>query len=169
MHEEAPGFIAIVWSECLNSVLCYFGHGRLGNTVCSHPNERTERRKMKLWKRSWQSWHDCSRSPIWSLQRYVIMNLSPLKGDALKLPLAFFEQAFLGVVADMNNMWLCCGGVCSKSGGLYKEMNKLKKEGLVLSWPIHAGYGHTLLKPVRRDTQSTRLVLHAGTTHKEVL
>lgn len=32
------------------------------------------------------------------------MDLSSLKRDALKLPLAFFEQGFLGVVADMNNM-----------------------------------------------------------------
>lgn len=49
-------------------------------------------------------------------------------------------------------------------------MNRLKKEGLVLLWPIHAGKGHTVLKPVSGDTQSSRLVLQAdtnsGTAHK---
>ncbi len=49
-------------------------------------------------------------------------------------------------------------------------MKRLKKEGLVLLWPIHAGEGHTILKPVSRHTQSTRLLQQAdtisGTPHK---
>lgn len=43
-------------------------------------------------------------SRIWSLQSHAIMDVFPLKRDTLKLPLAVFEQGFLGVVVDMNNV-----------------------------------------------------------------
>lgn len=83
-----------------------------------------------------------SRHPIWSPQSQAIMDLSPLKEMHWNCPDLFF----LGVVANRNNIWLCCGGICGKSRQ-HKEKNRLKKkEGLALSRPIHVGYSGTLLK-----------------------
>ena len=48
------------------------------------------------------------------------MERSPLKRDALKLPLAFFEQGFLGVVADMNNVFAVEAFVAKAAGNTKK-------------------------------------------------
>lgn len=78
---------------------------------------RTERLKSPPWEIAEfvTSYH--SRSPIWSLES-CNSGAPAIKKRCTEIAFGFFfEQGFLGVVADMNNMWLCCGGVCSKSSG----------------------------------------------------